>query len=94
MVRIPVPPTGGQGGHYGHNPPPPPKIFHRKGRRHGKRAPHRFRNLRLRRRTRSRYEPVNPFMTALLIVMIAIPVLFILSALLSLDLPFSSWLRP
>ena len=52
-MKITLPPTGGQGGHYGQSPSPAPRLF-QKSKTAGVRSfvPRRLRGVRLRRRTR------------------------------------------
>jgi hypothetical protein len=76
-MKLPLPPTGGQGGHYGFGATGRTRLFD--GSHPGDTpqvVPRRFRRLRLRRRRRSRVMAEHPGMTVLVAAILLMPFLF------------------
>ncbi len=73
-MKIPMPPTGGQGGHYGRGSQGRTRIFDNRQRAsiEGKPVPKRFRRLRLRKRKRSRMGHEHPLMFVFVLVVVGI----------------------
>ncbi|MDJ0523401.1 MAG: hypothetical protein QNJ90_15130 [Planctomycetota bacterium] len=73
-MKLPLPPTGGQGGHYSSTAAKTRLYDNRKRKRERPaRVPRRFRKLRLRRRRRSRVAGEHPLMTILIVALLAVP---------------------
>ncbi len=73
-MKLPLPPTGGQGGHYSFSSTKRPRVFKTKREEdRPERVPRRFRRLRLRRRRRSRMGQEHPGMGLLALALIFVP---------------------
>ena len=84
-MKIPMPPTGGQGGHYNFGSSRKTRIFDpKRATSENERVPRKFRRLRLRRRRRSRMMSDHPLMTVFVLLLLAVPLFWIGSTLVDL----------